>query len=146
MQVHLASEELGELALQIDELEEADPRLGGELDQHVDVALGAEVFAKDGAEEGEATNAGAPAEGSQSIRVDIETDLIVAELFAWIWWEDLSYLEGLDTEMTLKGSANMLARLLDRISAPGAAAQPAAAQCVPAAGASPFSSLPTATD
>ncbi len=52
-----------------------------------------------------------------SIRADIETDLIVAELFAWIWWEDLSYLEGLDTEVTLKGSANMLDRLLERISA-----------------------------
>jgi AcrR family transcriptional regulator len=51
-----------------------------------------------------------------TIRTDIETDLIVSELFAWIWWEDLSYLEGLDTEMTLKGSANMLARLLARIS------------------------------
>ena len=50
-----------------------------------------------------------------SIRADIETDLIVAELFAWIWWEDLSYLEGLDTEMTLKGSANMFDRLLARI-------------------------------
>lgn len=52
-----------------------------------------------------------------SLRTDIETDLIVAELFAWIWWEDLSYLEGLDTEMTLKGSANMFSRLLTRISA-----------------------------
>ena len=52
-----------------------------------------------------------------SIRTDIETDLIVAELFAWIWWEDLSYLEGLDTRITLKGSANMLARLLARIDA-----------------------------
>ena len=51
-----------------------------------------------------------------TIRTDIETDLIVSELFAWIWWEDLSYLEGLDTKMTLKGSANMLARLLNRIS------------------------------
>ncbi len=50
-----------------------------------------------------------------SIRADIDTDLIVAELFAWIWWEDLSYLEGLDTKVTLKGSADMLARLLDRI-------------------------------
>jgi AcrR family transcriptional regulator len=50
-----------------------------------------------------------------TIRVDIETDLIVAELFAWIWWEDLSYLEGLDTKVTLRGSANMLARLLARI-------------------------------
>ncbi len=51
-----------------------------------------------------------------SIRPDIETDLIVAELFAWIWWEDLSYLEGLDTEATLRGSANMFTRLLARIS------------------------------
>ena len=52
-----------------------------------------------------------------SIRADIETDLIVSELFAWIWWEDLSYLEGLDTELTLKGSANMFTRLLATISA-----------------------------
>lgn len=50
-----------------------------------------------------------------SIRGDVETDLVVAELFAWIWWEDLSYLEGVDTETTLRGSANMLAQLLDRI-------------------------------
>lgn len=50
-----------------------------------------------------------------SIRSDIETDLIVAELFAWIWWEDLSYLEGLDTEATLKASAHMFDRLLARI-------------------------------
>ena len=51
----------------------------------------------------------------RSIRFDIDTDLIVAELFAWIWWEDLSYLEGLDTEVTLRGSANMFERLLTRI-------------------------------
>ncbi len=50
-----------------------------------------------------------------TIRADIDTDLIVAELFAWIWWEDLSYLEGLDTDATLKGSANMLTRMLSRI-------------------------------
>ena len=50
-----------------------------------------------------------------NIRRDIDTDLIVAELFAWIWWEDLSYLEGLDTEVTLRGSANMFDRLLARI-------------------------------
>lgn len=60
-----------------------------------------------------------------SIRADIETELIVSELFAWIWWEDLSYLEGLDTEMTLKGSANMFARLLARISPEGAMAEAA---------------------
>jgi AcrR family transcriptional regulator len=52
-----------------------------------------------------------------SIRADIDTDLIVSELFAWIWWEDLSYLEGLDTRVTLRGSADMLTRLLARISA-----------------------------
>jgi len=56
-----------------------------------------------------------------SIRTDIETDLVVAELFAWIWWEDLSYLEGLDTEVTLRGSANMFDRLLARIDGRGAA-------------------------
>ena len=49
------------------------------------------------------------------IRADIDTDLIVAELFAWIWWEDLSYLEGLDTKVTLTGSANMFDRLIARI-------------------------------
>jgi AcrR family transcriptional regulator len=54
-----------------------------------------------------------------SIRTDIETDLIVSELFAWIWWEDLSYLEGLDTDMTLKGSANMFTRLLATITPEG---------------------------
>ncbi len=62
-----------------------------------------------------------------NIRSDIETDLIVSELFAWIWWEDLSYLEGLDTEMTLRGSANMFARLLARITPEGQpGAEPAA--------------------
>jgi hypothetical protein len=50
------------------------------------------------------------------IRTDIDTDLIVAELFAWIWWEDLSYLEGLDTKVTLRGSADMFDRLIARIS------------------------------
>ena len=51
-----------------------------------------------------------------TIRPDIETDLIVSELFAWIWWEDLSYLEGLDTRLTLEGSADMFAQLLAKIS------------------------------
>jgi hypothetical protein len=55
-----------------------------------------------------------------SVRADIETDLIVAELFAWIWWEDLSYLEGLDTKVTLRGSANMFERLLERFGTTGA--------------------------
>jgi TetR/AcrR family fatty acid metabolism transcriptional regulator len=50
-----------------------------------------------------------------SIYSDIDTDLIVAELFAWIWWEDLSYLEGLDTAATLRASADMFDQLLTRI-------------------------------
>ena len=72
MQVHVASEELAELVLQIDELEEADPGIGGELDEHVDVALGAEVLTQNGAEEGEPKDAGTPAEGSQALSVDID--------------------------------------------------------------------------
>jgi TetR/AcrR family transcriptional regulator, fatty acid metabolism regulator protein len=59
-----------------------------------------------------------------SIRDDIETELIVAELFAWIWWEDLSYLEGLDTEATLEASADMFDRLLARIDGRGTPAAP----------------------
>ena len=47
-----------------------------------------------------------------TIRADIETDLVVAELFAWIWWEDLSYLAGLDPDSTRKRSAEMYGRLL----------------------------------
>ena len=66
-----------------------------------------------------------------TIRDDIETDLIVSELFAWIWWEDLSYLEGLDTKMTLRGSANMLARLLERISPAAPAPAPAGGAPLP---------------
>src|SRR5665648_20915 len=52
VQVDLAPEELAELALQVDELKQADTGVGGELDKHVDVALGAEVVAQHGSEEG----------------------------------------------------------------------------------------------
>ena len=72
VQVDVASEETAELALQINELKEANPGIGGELDEHVDVALGAEVLTQDGAEEGQATNAAAPTEGGQSLCVDID--------------------------------------------------------------------------
>jgi AcrR family transcriptional regulator len=78
------------------------------------------------------------------IRTDIETDLIVAELFAWIWWEDLSHLEGLDTAVTLKGSADMFDRLMTRISTPdpkgrrsGAPGAPAASAVAPCGAARP---------
>src|SRR5450830_752894 len=71
VQIDLAPEELTEFALQIDELKEADARVGGELDEHVDVALGAEVVAQHGSEEGEATDAAAAAEARQALLVDL---------------------------------------------------------------------------
>ena len=72
VQVDLASEELAELALQIDELKEADPGVVSELDEHVNVALGTEVLTQDRAEEREAMDAAAPTECSQSLCVDID--------------------------------------------------------------------------
>jgi AcrR family transcriptional regulator len=50
-----------------------------------------------------------------TIRVDIDTDMIVSDLFAWIWWEDLSYLNSSDPNVTVKSSEEMLTRLLTRI-------------------------------
>jgi len=47
---------------------------------------------------------------------DIPTSLIVAEILARIWWEDLSYLQDLETEVATKTSAAMFAGILDRIS------------------------------
>lgn len=52
-----------------------------------------------------------------SIRADISTQVIVAQLIAWIWWEDLSYLEAIDIEATQRTSADMFRRFLSGISA-----------------------------
>lgn len=46
------------------------------------------------------------------VRADLDSELAVSELYAWIWWEDLSYLAGLDSESTRKRSAEMYGRLL----------------------------------
>lgn len=50
-----------------------------------------------------------------SVRPDVDTDIIVAEIFAWIWWEDLSYLRALDPKGIEKRSTEMFARILNEI-------------------------------
>ncbi len=53
-----------------------------------------------------------------SIARDVDSKQAVADLYAWIYWEDLSYLEGLDHEFTQRNSAEMYGRILKRISTP----------------------------
>lgn len=50
-----------------------------------------------------------------SIRNDVETNVAVGQFIAWIWWEDLSYLEGLDMEVASRVSAEMFERFIDGI-------------------------------
>lgn len=52
-----------------------------------------------------------------TVREDVDSDLIVDELYAWIWWEDLSYLRGLDPKRIKKRSAEMFGRILKDIAA-----------------------------
>ncbi|HLA81011.1 MAG TPA: TetR/AcrR family transcriptional regulator [Thermoleophilia bacterium] len=52
------------------------------------------------------------------IAPDVDVRQAVADLYAWIYWEDLSYLEGLDHEFTQRNSADMYGRILKRISVP----------------------------
>ena len=52
-----------------------------------------------------------------AIRADVDPDLIVDELYAWIWWEDLSYLRGLDPKGIEKRSAEMVGRIIKDIGA-----------------------------
>jgi AcrR family transcriptional regulator len=52
------------------------------------------------------------------IAQDVDVMQAVADLYAWIYWEDLSYLEGLDHEFTERNSAEMYGRILKRISTP----------------------------
>lgn len=52
-----------------------------------------------------------------TVRGDVDSDLIVDELYAWIWWEDLSYLRGLDPKGIEKRSAEMVGRIIRDISA-----------------------------
>lgn len=62
-----------------------------------------------------------------SIRADVETDLAVGQLIAWIWWEDLSYLEGFDMDVTRKVSAEMFKRFVDGIRVPDSEVTPGSA-------------------
>ena len=51
-----------------------------------------------------------------SIRQDVDVDIVVSQIYAWIWWEDLSYLRELDPTMIAKESAAMMKRILADIS------------------------------
>ena len=46
------------------------------------------------------------------VRHDVDSEVIVSELYAWIWWEDLSHLRGLDPASIAKGSSEMFNRIL----------------------------------
>lgn len=50
-----------------------------------------------------------------SVRPDIDTEIIVAEIFAWIWWEDLSHLRALDPKGIARRSGEIFARVLTEI-------------------------------
>ena len=50
-----------------------------------------------------------------AVREDVDPELVVDELYAWIWWEDLSYLRGLDPKSIEKRSAEMVARIVKDI-------------------------------
>jgi AcrR family transcriptional regulator len=49
------------------------------------------------------------------IRDDTDAEVVVSEIYAWIWWEDLSYLRGLDPKSIAKGSGEMFNRMLSDI-------------------------------
>ena len=49
------------------------------------------------------------------IRADTDAEVVVSEVYAWIWWEDLSYLRGLDPKSIAKGSGEMFNRMLSDI-------------------------------
>src|SRR5450756_237072 len=69
-QIDAATEKLAELLLHARHREVADRGLGLELDQHVDVALGAEIVAKHRAEERQAPDAAAAAELADALVID----------------------------------------------------------------------------
>lgn len=50
------------------------------------------------------------------VRPDVDVDVVVSQIYAWIWWEDLSYLRGLDAALIAKESKEMLGRILTDIS------------------------------
>jgi len=52
-----------------------------------------------------------------TVRSDVDAEFIVSELYAWIWWEDLSYLRCLDPISVERRSAEMFGRILEDIAA-----------------------------
>lgn len=79
MKVYLASDEFCELLFESDEGEARSlPRL--EFDEHVDIAVRAEVISQDGAKKREALHGIAPAEGG---------DCSAVELDARTYWQSL---------------------------------------------------------
>jgi AcrR family transcriptional regulator len=54
-----------------------------------------------------------------SMRPDFDTDVVVSEIYAWIWWEDFSHLRGLDPERLARGSAEMFGKIVAWVAAEG---------------------------
>jgi TetR/AcrR family transcriptional regulator, fatty acid metabolism regulator protein len=50
-----------------------------------------------------------------SIREDAHSEVIVSELYSWIWWEDLSHLRSVDWDNIARRSAEMFDRILSEI-------------------------------
>ena len=50
-----------------------------------------------------------------SIRRDADSEVIVSEVYSWIWWEDLSHLRGVDWGTIARRSAEMFERILSEI-------------------------------
>lgn len=48
-------------------------------------------------------------------RPEADVDVVVSELYAWIWWEDLSHLRGISSEIIAKGSREMFGRILSEL-------------------------------
>jgi hypothetical protein len=77
-QVHAATELVLEAMLQPDQVEHADPPVGRELDQEIDIAGGTEVVAQRGAEERELADAEVAGDASERLLRNSESIEFVA--------------------------------------------------------------------
>jgi DNA-binding transcriptional regulator LsrR (DeoR family) len=50
-----------------------------------------------------------------TVRVDIDSEVVASELYGCFWWEDLSYLRGLDEGGIERGAEEMYGRLVAQI-------------------------------
>jgi AcrR family transcriptional regulator len=53
-----------------------------------------------------------------TVRLDIDSELIAAEWYGCWWWEDLSYLRGMDEGAIERGAEDMYGRIIGQISPP----------------------------